>query len=401
VRVPADLSGSDTSPIAIRQSSADNRVGLRRKRAPEKPRSSEPPAKAAPAPEPAVTVLVPRNPARSPRVWALGVVLVPLVLSCGGSAGTTPDDEEKEFRDRVQRTVERAPPDVRSRVEDLLHSEAATLDDVLEALPDHRLEGAFLGRDTHAHWVFAIVTALVFLATIPVVFPSGSEARVELGSIAFFTATAGVLMLLGFQRLAQWSLTHRTGGGVIMLFVKFIALSYVLANAHDDNILTSMIGFTCGVGLCEEVTKALPLIVHFVNQRELEWRRSLLWGLASGVGFGVAEGVMYAGRSYNGIAHAGIYAVRFLSCVGLHGIWAAAGCVSLALNQSKIREATSPATLGFFIVRALAAPIILHGLYDSLLKKESYVFALLCAIGSFGWLLSEVDRAHRAEVAGA
>jgi hypothetical protein len=46
----------------------------------------------------------------------------------------------------------------------------------------------------------------------------------------------------------------------------------------------------------------------------------LLWGMASGIGFGIAEGIMYSGRYYNGVAGADIHYVRFLSCVALHAI---------------------------------------------------------------------------------
>src|SRR5438132_8581921 len=34
---------------------------------------------------------------------------------------------------------------------------------------------------------------------------------------------------------------------------------------------------------------------------EPRWNSLLMWGLASGIGFGIAEGIMYSSRYYNGI----------------------------------------------------------------------------------------------------
>jgi RsiW-degrading membrane proteinase PrsW (M82 family) len=443
VRVPAGLSGSDTSAFSLRQSSVDRPSPLRSKKPEKKPEptrtpsekklrtptagsvktpskrdvrkleppaqkpgdadttdpDTEPPPKKPATPSSKVVVRSPRNPAFSPRVWIAGVLVIPIVLSCFVHSRTTTEEQRQAWNDRIERTLKKLSPDDRVRIEGIMRSETATKDDLLEALPEKRLDGALLGHDTYAHWVFAIVTTALFLGAIPFAFKRGSEGRIELGSIAFYTATAGILILLGFQRLAAASLGMR-GGGWILFVIRFIALSYELAEGHDDNILTSMLGFTCGVGLCEEVTKALPVIVHFVKGKTLTWRRACLWGFASGLGFGVAEGVMYSARSYNGVDTGGVYAVRFISCVGLHCLWAAAGSVSLAMDQVKIRTAPSLSVLGLCVVRALAAPIILHGFYDTLLKKESYVFALLCAIGTFAWFVSEIDRAYRAEMAG-
>ena len=54
----------------------------------------------------------------------------------------------------------------------------------------------------------------------------------------------------------------------------------------------SFLGFTAGVGFCEEVCKAIPLLVYYREPNKQTWRGAFLWGLASGVGFGVAEGIM-------------------------------------------------------------------------------------------------------------
>ena len=65
----------------------------------------------------------------------------------------------------------------------------------------------------------------------------------------------------------------------------------------------------------------------------MTWRGACLWGMASGVGFGLAEGVLYAGQSYNGVAPAGIYLVRFASCVALHAVWSGSVGITVFLSR--------------------------------------------------------------------
>jgi len=42
----------------------------------------------------------------------------------------------------------------------------------------------------------------------------------------------------------------------------------------------------------------------------------------------------------------------------------------------------------------VAVPMILHGLYDTLLKREMNGIALLVALASFGYLAFQVSRLH-------
>src|SRR5207244_3665732 len=98
--------------------------------------------------------------------------------------------------------------------------------------------------------------------------------------------------------------------------------------------------FTFGVGLCEELVKAIPILCATSMERKLDWRGACAWGLASGVGFGVAEGIMYSSDYYNGIAGFDIYLVRFLSCVALHASWTAAVAVMIWQNQANLEQDT-------------------------------------------------------------
>ena len=66
-------------------------------------------------------------------------------------------------------------------------------------------------------------------------------------------------------------------------------------------------------------------------------------------------------------------------------------------------KADDEKNFALFVLRMLAVPMVLHGLYDTLLKKEMNVGALVVAVVSFAWLALQIERARVAqpEVAGA
>ena len=154
-------------------------------------------------------------------------------------------------------------------------------------------------------------------------FPAEKKTPIHLLLVGLGTGTLGILLLLGFQFMAgaTQGVWLRGRSVIVLLFyiAKFIGWSYASASDPDSNFLLSFIGFTCGVGLCEELCKALPLLMYFRRDVQMGWRGACLWGLASGAGFGVSEGIMYSANHYNGVSPAAIYVVRFVSCVALHG----------------------------------------------------------------------------------
>ena len=50
--------------------------------------------------------------------------------------------------------------------------------------------------------------------------------------------------------------------------------------------------------------------------------------------------------------------------------------------------------LAVFTLRMLAVPMVLHGLYDTLLKKDMNVSALGIAVVTFGWLAIQIEMAR-------
>ena len=124
------------------------------------------------------------------------------------------------------------------------------------------------------------------------------------------------------------------------------------------------------------------------------WRGDCLWGLASGIGFGVSEGIMYSARFYNGILGADIYLVRFISCVALHAMWSASVGIAIARNVDAYEGVDDFWSFLLFMLRIIAVPMVLHGFYDTLLKQNMNGWALAVALLSFGWLVMHIEMAR-------
>lgn len=261
---------------------------------------------------------------------------------------------------------------------------------------------AFLPSNTRLHWVFALASAAIFATALALFNDDRKLQTWMLLGIGLATGTGGIFLLLVFQFLAFTAPLYfgfRVRGiiGLILLILLLIGLSYRCALDPEMSFIPSFLGFVFGVGLCEELVKAIPIVIYLKNAEYSRWRVAMLVGLASGVGFGVSEGVMYSGDYYNGLAGPSIYVVRFLSCVALHATWAGSVGLLMHTDSDTLFEDFDFATAGMFIVKYLSIAMVLHGLYDVLLKMEAPWAALLVAIASFGWLAFLVHRSEKLE----
>jgi RsiW-degrading membrane proteinase PrsW (M82 family)/ribosomal protein S27E len=272
------------------------------------------------------------------------------------------------------------------------------VDGFLRSLPEQRIPGALLSRDSWFHWLFAASSGVVFAFLFLGLFRSYMHAMGGAVVAGVFTATIGIILLLGLQLAAFASAGIGLRGfgrrvgilTLIFLVVKAIGFSYRCALEPGAGFVSSFMGFTLGVGICEEVCKILPVIVYMATATNVSWQSSCLVGLASGVGFGVSEGIMYSSTYYNGISGGDIYLVRFISCVALHSVWTGAGAVLLYFNQENLHSDWSDIIM--ILALTLGVPIILHGLYDTLLKQNMPAMALVTAVMSVAWLISVVEK---------
>jgi RsiW-degrading membrane proteinase PrsW (M82 family) len=321
------------------------------------------------------------------------VVLIPLAWTTIRDAQHPPPTS----RQRIEATLDHH-PDTRDRIETLPDNTSGTevYNDLFEFLPSHKLDGALFPKDTWDHWILAGISGAGFLIALLLLFPAGYAKIPHLVGVALFTGSLGIFLLLGFQWLAfHMPLFHGQGYITILLdFVWLIGQSYRMA-LGDHGLLVSFLGFTAGVGYCEEVCKALPLVLRARATGFSSWRSAMLWGMISGVGFGVSEGITYSSEQYNGIYGADMYWVRFVSCVGLHAIWAAASGINVYRKQDIFRHRLHPVEWIWRLAQIVIVPMILHGAYDTLLKKEFNMYALLVAVASFGWLAFQIERTAR------
>ena len=322
-------------------------------------------------------------------LWVL-LCLVPLGISLWGAGA--PDD----LGERLQRSVENAPEEVRGAVESGL--ERGDVNFVLFSLPGHKLDGAFLGRDTKAHWLLAMTSLVLFVTAVVFLFPRGGTTATGLTITAIVTATVGVVLLLGIQWVAEvtqdWVLVGFSPKIIVFYVLKFIGTSYRGAADPNNGFLLSMLGFTFGVGFCEELVKVLPVWFRAVNFGRIGPRGVIAIGFASGVGFGVSEGIIYSTQWYNGVQPLLTYVVRFVSCVALHAVWAATAGLTLFRRRGEVESSESFLEAVAMLVAVLSVPMVLHGLYDTALKREMYLVAFLAAAVSFGWFFRLLSQAQ-------
>jgi RsiW-degrading membrane proteinase PrsW (M82 family) len=326
--------------------------------------------------------------------WLLVLALLPLAFSLLNK------NDEGDLKERLKKTLDEAPPEVQLRLDRMAEEKQDTLslEDLLMALPGQQLVGAWLPRDSFAHWGLAAGSAVLFMAFFIFLASQKTAEPLHLLGMGLFTATVGILLLLLLQILADLSqgIWLRGGSIVVILFyiVKLIGFSYRAALDPSNGFLLSFLGYTLGVGFCEEVCKALPLLWHYRERSGQGWRTAFLWGLASGAGFGIAEGVMYAGRYYNGVSGADTYVVRFISCVALHALWTGSVAITLNQKQGLLQGAENWYDYIPRLYLIVGVPMILHGLYDTLLKKDMNALALGVAVLSFLFLAFQISRLH-------
>jgi RsiW-degrading membrane proteinase PrsW (M82 family) len=306
--------------------------------------------------------------------WLPLLTLFPLALFLGRGS-------EETLKDRLKRTLKSQPVELERKVMDMFDDPTVTMDEILAAIPGNRLVDSHVPRDSQIHWLYGLAAAVGFGLLLVGMFRAGSANPLLLIGIAFMTGTVGIGMLL---------LAHE--------FLFFADLITAVAESPESSFTFSLIGFTLGVGIFEELAKAIPVIYFLYSGGKLTWRAGFLWGFASGLGFGISEGITYAGELYNGITSWEIYLVRFASCVALHAIWSASSGLLLARWQDHFEKVEKEwYDLIWVVLMAIGVPAVLHGAYDSMLTRDMYMGALMAGLMSFAWLAWLVEDLRRKE----
>ena len=132
----------------------------------------------------------------------------------------------------------------------------------------------------------------------------------------------------------------------------------------DMGILNQLIGFIFGVGVFEEFVKLLPVYLLLKKSKQpLKPQTVVFYGLISGIGFGVFEGVIYQLTVNSKLEYSTSFFMNIarLTCLPfLHSIWAGISSYFLAFSFLYPKNRHSMWFLAILI------PAILHGLYDTM-----------------------------------
>jgi len=208
------------------------------------------------------------------------------------------------------------------------------------------LAPAFLIRFTFSSWLTFYAIALYFSIIWAIFFYyifKTDQVTTRQTIILFFLTQATAFILVNVQALP----------GVKSLY----------SFTESGNIFLQAIGYIFGVGVLEETIKAIPLFyILYKADKPLIPQTMVYYGLMSGIGFGVLEGVLYQTTTnttldYNNAFFMNI--ARLTSLPFLHAIWAgiAGYFLSFAFLYPLYRY-------GLYLL-AIMIPACLHGFYDT------------------------------------
>jgi RsiW-degrading membrane proteinase PrsW (M82 family) len=202
---------------------------------------------------------------------------------------------------------------------------------------------AILGAATVAYWAIALYFSALWALFFYYLFKTAEVKPILCFICFFFTGIISIAILLTVQQIPPWNLL------------------YPLTNSQ--NFITRFFGMFFAVGISEEICKAA--IVYLIVRRPgvlLSPQTVVFYGMISGLGFGIYEGVAYQ-QSVN--REQGVDAAYFLNIARLtslpflHAIWTgiAAYFISFAALVPNKKN-------GLFIL-AIVTPAALHAIYNT------------------------------------
>jgi len=252
--------------------------------------------------------------------------------------------------------------------------------------------------------------AVTLLGVVPLFIVTIRDTQVQLTMFAlFFAFVWGVIFkffVLKDQGAWKWPLASLFFTGIIGLALLLAIYKYVLPDsylllARSKNPIISLIGYVLQVGICEEVTKALPILVLAIWKRKsFNPRLLVIVGIFSGLGFAAFENLQYGVRavlsSYEltttygveglvtGVQNAMITAMlRSISMVFCHAVFSGIVGYFIAIALLRKQKIAALIILGFCVAS------VLHGVYDWFSGMQPTIAALiagLCFMLFYGYL---------------
>jgi protease PrsW len=294
-----------------------------------------------------------------------------------GASSADPARTRSAFEDLTQRTTE----DIRALIPHLL----VPLQDLrtLKWIGDKRLLAialigllplfllvVFAGRGDvkAAYWGLALYVSVLWAVFFYYVFPAP---RILLRQAALCFFVTGVISI-----------------AVLLMAYKVPPLNWMVRFTQSPSLLGQTFGYIFGVGIPEELCKALVLFFMVRRRVLLPPQALLFYGLMSGLGFGIYEGINYQmGRNLAG-SKASYYLnniLRLTSLPFLHAIWTGIAGYFIGFAYQYPRR-----KYGLLVI-AIGLPSLLHGLYDVFSDNViGLLLALLSVLALYLYLAKSV-----------
>lgn len=141
-------------------------------------------------------------------------------------------------------------------------------------------------------------------------------------------------------------------------------ISWIYSLIQEKNWFLNSMGYILGVGLFEELVKALPLFILVRwAKRPIIPQTLVFYGLMSGIAFGVFEGVQYQMEINSTLDYSNAFFMNIarLTCLPfLHAVWTGIAGYFMAFARLYPKYRISL----YFL--SIGIPATLHGLYDAL-----------------------------------
>ncbi len=249
---------------------------------------------------------------------------------------------------------------------------------------------------------------------------ASSERRFQSLLLLFAYSIISIIGLLLFQQLADYAVAHWSDrpswaqGRLILFDIPRMLLvgvgtayrdtfAIMEGTAVPESFQVYFRNHMLSVGLCEEIVKLSPALVALATftgawtSRSKDFNSRLVYlAMIGGLAFGLGEAVHYHFGMYAPMgAGWGIYALRFLSCVTIHAVWAGiSGWLLAHVTGGWIRKAFTTAAQGWGLIGGcliIAATVGVsdvlhtsHNLSNNLLWVASWD---IISLALFAWLV--------------
>jgi RsiW-degrading membrane proteinase PrsW (M82 family) len=221
---------------------------------------------------------------------------------------------------------------------------------------------------------FALISVAFFTPFAWWLFRLDPDTRMMSLSRLGFGSLGGILAVYFLYGIGP-GLAAKLFGAPVGVGIGVIQVASYVRGSDTLPLWMTILAYTVSVGLVEEGSKAFaarPECFHPVQVRAA-------MGFMAGIGFGLSESLTYSYRMYAGSADWTIYVVRFVLCVGSHGVMSAIAVLSLPEDWWDFDR------IWVSVLRLL--PIaFLHGTYDALLVRHHDGWAIAVDIATFAAL---------------